>query len=225
MAVVWLMYWAACALWFEDVQPFPSRSDGIEMASLPAPQSQSTPSRTWFGITPRQWGVIVTMCWFAMTCFFILGAWESNIPVFGASGPPPSPSPSSRSLFSYAAARLPFSPRAAHPLSPFHWSPFAAGNFIALGGAAIFPFLFLNLLLARRTQDRHILALGAALGFAGLLSALAILKIGPGALSYGTFFACWFLVALGFNLASTCTFSLLTKQLPQEWNMKTSIGM
>ena len=71
------------------------------------------------------------MCWFAMTCFFILGAWEANIPVFTAS-------PS--------------------PLSPFDFSPFAAGNLIALGGAATFPFLFLNVFLAKRYQDRNTLA-------------------------------------------------------------------
>ena len=133
------------------------------------------------------------MCWFAMTCFFILGAWESNIPVFGSSS-----------------------------ISPFHWSPFAAGNFIALGGIATFPFLIANLLLSRRTQDRHILALGSGLGLAGLLIALAILRANK--VHFAGYFVSWFLVALGFNLASTCTLSLLSKQLPNSWNGKISMG-
>jgi hypothetical protein len=30
---------------------------------------------------------------------------------------------------------------------PFRWSPFAAGNFIALGGIASFPFLAMNSML------------------------------------------------------------------------------
>lgn len=35
-------------------------------------------------LTLRQWGVIVTILWDSMACFFILGAWETNIPVFTA---------------------------------------------------------------------------------------------------------------------------------------------
>jgi hypothetical protein len=37
-------------------------------------------------------------------------------------------------------------------------------------------------------------------------------------ISLAGFFMSWVLVALGFNLASTCTLSLLSKQLPREWN-------
>jgi hypothetical protein len=36
---------------------------------------------------------------------------------------------------------------------------------------------------------------------------------------------CWVLVALGFNLASTCTLSLLSKQMPNAWNERTSIAI
>lgn len=235
MAGVWVLYWVVCTIWFEDVPAVTTpREEDIQLADLSVSHSRSR-VRTgpdWLGINPRQWGVIVTMCWFAMTCFFILGAWETNIPVFGASGPaPPTQSPpvASRTLFSLAAKRLPLTSRSTSTssFSPFHWSPFAAGNFIALGGVTIFPFLFLNLLFARRTQDRHILALGSALGLAGLLGTLALMSVQERAhsLTYGAFFACWFLVALGFNLASTCTLSLLTKQLPQGWNTNTSLGM
>jgi len=35
-------------------------------------------------ISARQWAVTATMCWFAMTCFFVLHAWEANIPIFAA---------------------------------------------------------------------------------------------------------------------------------------------
>ncbi|KAG2050604.1 MFS general substrate transporter [Suillus hirtellus] len=141
---------------------------------------------TWF-----QWGVIACMCWFSMLCFFILGSWEANLPVFSATA------------------------------ENFHWSPFAAGNFIALGVISCFPFLLLNLLAARHIQDRKILAFGTIIGLAGLIIFLSILRTGK--VNYGSLFACWWTVALGFNLATTVTLSLLSKQLPPEWNGPTSI--
>jgi len=121
------------------------------------------------------------------------------------------------------------SPRALQrfPSRPFQWTPYAAGNFLALGGITIFPFLFLNMVFSRKTQDRHILALGSGLGLSGLLIALALFASQPahGSLTYGSFFVCWFLVALGFNLATTSTLSLLSKQLPPSWNTKTSLAI
>lgn len=224
MAGVWLAFWAASTVLFKDIQPNDQShsSSSIQMSVLPPP---STARPSLFQLSKRQWGVMATMCWFAMTCFFILGAWESNIPVFASSSSSIS-GVKFTSLFSEIHIHNKAFPRAAYPLGPFSWSPFASGNFIALGGITIFPFLFLNLLLARRIQDRHILALGSGLGLAGLLTTLALLRAQPvtGVLSYGAFFACWFLVALGFNLASTCTLSLLSKQLPSSWNKQTSLG-
>lgn len=131
-----------------------------------------------------------------MTCFFILGAWEANIPIFTGT---------------------------ASLLSPFHFSPFAAGNLIALGGVCTLPFLLLNVVFVRRVQDRHTLALGSSLGLAGLIVAVAILR--ERAVSYDSLFACWFLIALGFNLASTVTLSLLSKQLPGAWNTRISMAI
>ncbi|EPQ51762.1 hypothetical protein GLOTRDRAFT_132580 [Gloeophyllum trabeum ATCC 11539] len=54
--------------------------------------------------------------------------------------------------------------------------PFSAGNLIALGGITTFPFLLANLFVARRVQDRHTLAVGSAIGLAGLLLMIALLK-------------------------------------------------
>lgn len=218
MAAIWAVFWVMAGLLFEDV-PKPAPAP-VELAQVPTQEppkpeaGTSTPSDhskyaslvqvsnvedaepepERFRMSAPQWGVTATMCWFAMTCFFILGAWEANIPVFTGSD---------------------------SPLSPLHFSPFAAGNLIALGGLCTFPFLFLNLLLARRTQDRITLALGTSLGSAGLFIALAILKTRT--VNYGSLFICWFLVALGFNLASTVTLSLLSKQLPNKWNTRISL--
>ncbi len=125
--------------------------------------------------------------------YFRTGAWESNIPVFGANA------------------------------DILRFTPFGAGNFIALGGITTFPFLLLNLFLARRIQDRHILLTGSFLGMVGLLVFISV--VASSRVTYGSMFACWWLIALGFNLASTVTVSLLSKQLPQEWNGRTSLAI
>lgn len=213
MAVLWAIYWVAVSLFFYDVPDAPpavpregsaieleSKSPPVEGAvveAVPSTTSSTSASRAPSPsfvdeaehISVPQWGVIVTMCWFAMTCFFTLSGWEANIAVFTA--------------------------------AQFNWSPFAAGNFIALGGIAIFPFLFLNLFLIRRIPDRFILAFGASTGFLGLLLTLLIIHFDK--TSFGSFFICWFLVALGFNVASTVTISLLSKQLHQKWNGRLSL--
>ncbi|KAI0338122.1 MFS general substrate transporter [Trametopsis cervina] len=199
MVVVWALFWVLAYVFFEDVTP---RSDtsGEPLQTLQSDVRTTTDDSAAALLSERtsmstaQWGVTATMCWFAMTCFFILGAWESNIPVFTGSD---------------------------SPLSPFHFSPFAAGNLIALGGACSFPFLFLNVFIAKRTQDRYTLALGTSLGSFGLFIALAILSTKT--VNYGSLFVCWFLVALGFNLSSTVTLSLLSKQLPARLNTRISV--
>ena len=225
MAACWLVFWIAVCIWFEDVPrtpmkpislrpffPLPARDKArkdkgastttavevplgdISEPSTTPPSPSPSPPAPLHKMTPQQWGVSATMCWFAMTTFFILGAWESNIPVFTSSS---------------------------DPANPFHFSPFAAGNLIALGGVCTIPFLLLNLGFARRVQDRHTLALGTSVGVAGLLIAVGIIK--GHRVSYGTLWLCWFLVALGFNIASTVTLSLLSKQLPGEWNGRISL--
>ncbi|KAI0040502.1 MFS general substrate transporter [Auriscalpium vulgare] len=227
MAGVWVTFGIAATLWFDDVPPTPTRVSGsnnipLQDTTAPASPRRSAERRSEEGIVEvsrpsatspppslhepapvfeqdgdlsqisyRQWAVIATMCWFAMTCFFVLGAWEANIPIFTTHA--------------------------------FGWTPFAAGNLIALGGVCTFPFMLANVFFAQRVQDRHILAVGSALGLAGLLSTLGIVatdRVHPHSL-----FACWFLVALGFNLASTVTLSLLSKQMPHHYNRKMSMAI
>ncbi|KAK7696389.1 hypothetical protein QCA50_001043 [Cerrena zonata] len=218
MAAVWAAFWALTQVYFEDVQeetPTTVEPPAMEMEVIAnAGSSSATPADSKkslvtaqvtnvehgsiphepFKMTAPQWGVTVTMCWFAMTCFFILGAWEANIPVFTGSD---------------------------SQLNPFHFSPFAAGNLIALGGVCTFPFLLANVFLARRFQDRYTLAVGTFLGSTGLFVMLAILN--TRSVNYASLFMSWFLVALGFNLSSTVTLSLLSKQLPGKWNTRTSM--
>ncbi|KAJ7062184.1 membrane transporter, partial [Mycena amicta] len=184
------LVFAGWSLWvFQDV---PKRVRVPSSTSVEASASTEHPDEYGFSqLTLKQWGVIASMCWASMTCFFILGSWEANIPVFTASAP------------------------------AFHYSPYAAGNFIALGGIATLPFLLANVRYAPRVQDRTTLALGTGIGFTGLLLTMALLSLDK--MVFASFYICWVLVALGFNLASTCTFSLLSKQFPNAWNGRTSM--
>ncbi|KAG8219390.1 major facilitator superfamily domain-containing protein [Butyriboletus roseoflavus] len=216
MACCYMFFWLIIARYFEDVPttemslelheitaPAISDEDGKQIGpTLLPPAAQTTrssfPLEESFTahlslITRPQWGVIICMCWFSMLCFFILGSWEANLPVFGAA------------------------------TSTLNWSPFAAGNFIALGGITAFPFFLASMLFARRIQDRHLLAFGTGLGLCGLfifISLLATRKV-----MYGSLFACWWPIALGFNLATTVTLSLLSKQLPSNWNRHASMAI
>ncbi|KAJ7908634.1 hypothetical protein B0H13DRAFT_2496163 [Mycena leptocephala] len=109
------------------------------------------------------------------------------------------------------------------PAAAFNYTPYAAGNFIALGGIATLPFLLASVRYSPRFQDRTTLATGSAIGLTGLVLALALLATDR--VVFGSFYVCWVLVALGFNLASTCTLSLLSKQMPNAWNGRTSIAI
>ncbi|KAF9225314.1 MFS general substrate transporter [Gyrodon lividus] len=218
MACAYVVFWLFVTKYFEDV---PQREVSMELQSIRRPVPSPLEEEKQIGdppvhlssaqttrppspleesfraqlsrVTLPQWGVIVCMCWFSMLCFFVLGSWEANLPVFGAE------------------------------TSGLNWSPFAAGNFIALGGITAFPFLLANMLFARRIQDRHLLAFGSGLGLAGLVTFVSLLRINK--IAYGPLFACWWTIALGFNLATTVTLSLLSKQLPPEWNGRTSMAI
>ncbi|KAJ7923458.1 major facilitator superfamily domain-containing protein [Mycena leptocephala] len=181
---------------FQDL-PKPHRlsnSNSVELGASSAPADPAEIPIEQYGIgqlTMPQWGVIISMCWTSMSCFFILGSWESNIPIFTAAA--------------------------------FNYTPYAAGNFIALGGIATLPFLLASVRYSPRFQDRTTLATGSAIGLTGLVLALALLATDR--VVFGSFYVCWVLVALGFNLASTCTLSLLSKQMPNAWNGRTSIAI
>lgn len=143
---------------------------------------------------------VMTMCWFSMVNFLVLGAWEANIPVFGH--------------------------------LRFGWSEYQAGNVIALGGLATMPILFTLVFATKYLQDRLILAAGLLFGLLGLslhMGALesparsAVSKLGTlHSLNFGSFFTSWFLVALGYNMLTTVTLSLLSKQVPAKYNGLTS---
>ncbi|KAI6048012.1 hypothetical protein EDC04DRAFT_2876124 [Pisolithus marmoratus] len=167
--------------------PRPSR-DGqggtlFTRATVSTPTLRMTSRIPFHHVPATQCGVIFCMCWFPMLCFFILGSWEANLPVFGAVTP------------------------------DLRWSPFAAGNFIALGGITAFPFLLANIFFAGHIQDRKLLSLGCGLGLSGLAVFLSLLRTGK--INYGSLFVCWWAVAL----------ASLSKQLPPERNRWSSMAI
>jgi len=164
--------------------------------SRPISLPQDVDEREEFVFGPSQWGVMITMCWFAMSCFFILGSWEANIPVFAASNE-----------------------------SSLGYSPFKSGNLIAIGGATTFPLLLANIFVGKRVQDRMTLAAGSFIGMVGLVVFEALVIKSPKGITFATLLVSWMFVALGFNLSTTCTLSLLSKKLPGEWNARVSTAI
>ena len=195
MVVAWLLFWVMVALFFEDVQDVNPR--------IPKPHAKETElkspppkQREKFVLGPSHWGVIITMSWFAMTCFFVLGSWEANIPIFAASS-----------------------------ASSLGYSPFESGNLIAIGGAITFPILLANLLVGKMVQDRITLAAGSFIGIVGLIIFEAQLIKSSQGITFATLLVSWVFVALGFNLSTTCTLSLLSKKFPEEWNCRMSAAI
>lgn len=216
MAAIWALFWGIVTIFFEDVQSpthgarsFPAseielRPSHSEQPPDPSPVqlsrhtsfSQDIDEREVFVLEPSHWGVIITMCWFGMTCFFILGSWEANIPIFAASSE-----------------------------SSLGYSPFKSGNLIAIGGATIFPLLFANLFVGKMVQDRMTLAVGSFIGTVGLILFEVLLTKSTKGITFDTLLVSWMLVALGFNLSTTCTLSLLSKKLPGQWNGRVSTAI
>ncbi|BFZ62644.1 hypothetical protein YB2330_003745 [Saitoella coloradoensis] len=100
-------------------------------------------------------------------------------------------------------------------------TPFSSGILFALGGVAAFPILVVNLFTVRKTQERHTFLSASLVGVVGLL--IQLITQVTGKVHYPSFYISWVLVALGFNLLTTLTFALLSKQLPKEWNLRSSL--
>ncbi|KAF8991308.1 hypothetical protein BDQ17DRAFT_1413745 [Cyathus striatus] len=94
------------------------------------------------------------------------------------------------------------------------YTPYQAGNFIAIGAAVAYPFLFLNVRYAYRFQDRVILATGASLGLLGLLILLAILTTDTVNFGRSSSHGSW------WHWAST-----LPAPMPGNWNTKASMAI
>ncbi|PPQ80527.1 hypothetical protein CVT26_004310 [Gymnopilus dilepis] len=214
MAGVFVIFGVVSWFVFEDVPARPSRGASTALSPLsttttitqatpqePETESQSPQadptyptSTSLLSLTRSQTLVTICMCYYSLMCFFILGAWEANIPIYTA---------------------LP---------SVLSYTPFSAGNFIALGGLVSFPLLLLlTTLLSGRLSDRFILGLGTSLGLTGLLLTLAVLLADK--VRFASLFVSWALIAFGFNLASTCCLSLLSKQLPETYTRSASMAI
>ncbi|KAJ7034450.1 hypothetical protein C8F04DRAFT_1101884 [Mycena alexandri] len=131
---------------------------------------------------------------------------KSN-PSHGANMPPSSPCSMPPPPVSSSSGRI-------YTAVAFGYSPYATGNFIALGGLTTLPFLA-SVRYARRSQDRIFHATGAHWDLTGLLVLLAVLAADR--VVFGSLYVCWVLVALGFN-------RVLSKQLPDVCNRRSSMA-
>jgi len=226
MAAVWAAFWVVTTIFYEDPSSATAASQSIELSPttpftasatndtqvdslhhrshrvtaeepLEATVSEVPTPPAAERMTASRWLVAGLMCWSAMTCFFVLGAWEANIPVFTSSA--------LRSV-------------------GLNFSPTGAGNFIAIGGAIATPLLLVNAYLARRMQDRYILFIGTSIGAVGLAIFVSLLG-GNVRIGYAPLLICWTLIALGFNVASTVSMSLMSKTLPPGLNSWASLAV
>ncbi len=106
MVTAWLLFWILSRFMFEEVSisndtlPLQilvtQRVDEVEASSNElssySPRGETTISASppeptgddFRSLDRQQIGVIICMCYYSMTCFFILAGWETNIPVFSA---------------------------------------------------------------------------------------------------------------------------------------------
>ncbi|KAE8212803.1 hypothetical protein CF327_g3599 [Tilletia walkeri] len=163
------------------------------MVAIPAPDVDDG-NQSQATLSTAQWASLGMMCWFAMVTFFTLGAWEANIPVFSADFP------------------------------GLNWTEQKAGNILALAAIICLPLLFGLVFWAKYIEDRVILATGIVIGLSGLVVHMVTLTPGlERSINFASFFTSWLLVALGYNMMSTVTLSLLSKQVPPHFNNYTSL--
>jgi hypothetical protein len=75
MSVIWILFGILSSQIFKDV-PIQPRGDLYELSQINRENEFQSPT--------VEWGAIICMCYFSMTCYFMLGSWEANIPVFTA---------------------------------------------------------------------------------------------------------------------------------------------
>ncbi|SJX64726.1 uncharacterized protein SRS1_15543 [Sporisorium reilianum f. sp. reilianum] len=143
---------------------------------------------------------VLTMCWFSMVNFLVLGAWEVNIPLFGHLRFGWSEYNAGNVIALGGLATMPIMFAlvfAARYIQDRHI--LAAGTLLGLLGLSLHMGALEN-------------PAKSAVGRLGTLDSL----------NFGSFFTSWSLVALGYNALTTVTLALLSKQLPAKYNGLTS---
>ena len=96
MAAVWAVFWVCAMKWYEDPDfdleeavelqtpnavslppKLGSSGHDLDISVSPSPQTEAalpSPPKVAYIMSLPQWGVVICMCWFAMSCWFILGA-------------------------------------------------------------------------------------------------------------------------------------------------------
>ena len=88
LSVIWILFGILSSQIFKDVpiQPRGESGDLYELSQTNREKESQLSTVEKRNVTPpsQQWGVIICMCYYSMTCYFMLGSWEANIPIFTA---------------------------------------------------------------------------------------------------------------------------------------------
>lgn len=143
---------------------------------------------------------VITMCWFSMVNFLVLGAWEVNIPIFG------------HLRFGWTE----YNAGNVIALGGLATMPILFGLVFAA------KYIQDRLILAGGTLV-GLFGLSLHMGALESPAKSAVGKLaGLEELNFGSFFTSWFFVSLGYNALTTITLALLSKQLPAKYNGLTS---
>ncbi|PWY98017.1 MFS general substrate transporter [Testicularia cyperi] len=235
MAGVWLLFFALT--WFVFREPAPpiasSGNSQIELGLLRDQRDQplgpalaSEPAPTLGGmmreLNATQKFSVMTMCWFSMVNFLVLGAWESNIPVFGHVRFGWSEYDAGNVIALGGLATLPLL------FALVFVARYLQDRSILLAGLLL-GLLGLSLHMGTlESPARSAVALLAnthastSTSSASASASVSALATPTSKTNFGSFFTSWFLVALGYNMLTTITLSLLSKQIPAKFNGLTS---
>ncbi|KAJ9475014.1 Membrane transporter [Pseudozyma hubeiensis] len=211
MVGVFAVFFAVTWIVFRDPVRAPTQTEReIELSTLsPAERTRSKESLSSQEPTLRgmfrelnstQKFSVMTMCWFSMVNFLVLGAWEVNIPIFGHLRFGWSEYNAGNVIALGGLATMPI-------LFALVFAAKYIQDRLILAGGTLFGLLGLSLHLGALESPAH----SAVSRLGGLQE-----------LSFGSFFTSWFFVSLGFNALTTITLALLSKQIPAKYNGLTS---
>ncbi|TKY88982.1 hypothetical protein EX895_002223 [Sporisorium graminicola] len=210
MVGVFAVFFAATWCVFRDPVQAPTQAQielaalttsGATVASKDAAASQEPTLRSMFReLNSSQKFSVLTMCWFSMVNFLVLGAWEVNIPVFGHLRFGWSEYNAGNVIALGGLATMPLM------VALVFVAKYVQDRHILAVGT-LFGLLGLSLHMGALESPAK-----SAVGRLGTLDSL----------NFGSFFTSWFFVSAGFNALTTMTLALLSKQLPAKYNGLTS---
>lgn len=213
MVGVFAMFFGVTWIVFREPVEVTNKAEAqMELSALSAPASAARRSKEMLvrqdptlpsmfrELNSTQKFSVITMCWFSMVNFLVLGAWEVNIPIFG------------HLRFGWTE----YNAGNVIALGGLATMPILFGLVFAA------KYIQDRLILAGGTLV-GLFGLSLHMGALESPAKSAVGKLaGLEELNFGSFFTSWFFVSLGYNALTTITLALLSKQLPAKYNGLTS---